>query len=69
MLQLDQIHKQIADTVIFRGLLVSIKPGSRVAVIGPSGVGKTTLFRMIAGLDKPDTGSISCNAVAEPGSC
>src|SRR5690606_40708666 len=33
-------------------------PGERVAVIGPSGAGKTTLFRLVAGLIKPATGQV-----------
>lgn len=37
---------------------ISVSPGERLAVIGPSGAGKTTLFRLIAGLVKPDEGRI-----------
>src|ERR1700686_1013194 len=36
----------------------SIPPGGIVGIIGPNGVGKTTLFRMITGQEKPDSGTI-----------
>ena len=39
----------------------SCKSGEMVTLVGPSGAGKTTLMRMIAGLEKPDIGSISFN--------
>ncbi|MBL7671337.1 MAG: energy-dependent translational throttle protein EttA [Bdellovibrionaceae bacterium] len=45
-------HKLLLDQVSF-----SIPRGAIVGVIGPNGVGKTTLFRMITGQDKPDSGS------------
>jgi ATPase subunit of ABC transporter with duplicated ATPase domains len=37
---------------------LSLKPGSIVGIIGPNGVGKSTLFNMLSGLEKPDKGSI-----------
>lgn len=37
---------------------VSVAPGERLAIIGPSGAGKTTLFRLIAGLVKPNDGQV-----------
>ena len=37
---------------------VSVAPGERIAVIGPSGAGKTTLFRLVAGLVKPVEGRV-----------
>lgn len=43
---------------VLDGIDLSVMPGERVAVIGPSGAGKTTLFRLIAGLVKPAEGRV-----------
>jgi phosphonate transport system ATP-binding protein len=37
----------------------SVRPGEFVAVLGPSGAGKTTLFRCLTGLTRPDRGTVS----------
>jgi molybdate transport system ATP-binding protein len=39
----------------------SCKSGRLLALVGPSGAGKTTIIRMLAGLDRPDTGRITCD--------
>jgi lipoprotein-releasing system ATP-binding protein len=46
------------DLVIFHDLALDIAGGDRVAITGASGVGKSTLLHLIAGLDKPNQGSI-----------
>lgn len=56
---LDQIHKSFGDTKALNDFSLSVDEGELVAVTGPSGAGKTTLCRLISGIDVPDSGSIS----------
>ena len=44
---------------ILNGITLTIHKGERIAIIGASGSGKTTLLGLMAGLDRPDTGSLS----------
>ena len=61
-LTIDHISK-LTDTgdPILSDISFSLPKGSRLSVLGPSGSGKTTLLRVIAGLDKPDSGSLYFN--------
>lgn len=58
VIEADKISKSYGDKVLFEDLSFSIPPGSIVGIIGGNGVGKTTLFRLITGQEKSDTGSI-----------
>lgn len=51
-------HSGKQETVL-RDFSLEIKSGELVALVGPSGVGKTTLLHIAAGLERPDTGSVS----------
>ncbi|MGD8977829.1 MAG: energy-dependent translational throttle protein EttA [Gammaproteobacteria bacterium] len=52
------LRKSFGDRLLFDGLSFNLPPGGIVGVIGPNGAGKTTLFRMIAGDEAPDAGSL-----------
>src|SRR3954451_15307471 len=54
----QSLVKGYDDRVLIDGLSFSLPPGGIVGVIGPNGAGKTTLFRMIAGQESPDGGSL-----------
>ena len=55
---LDRVSKGFGSALLIKDLSLSIPKGSVVGIIGGNGTGKSTLFRMIAGSEKPDSGSI-----------
>jgi len=59
MLSVTNISKSYASRELFSGVSLTIGMSDRIAVIGRNGVGKTTLFEIIAGNIMPDSGSIS----------
>ncbi|MGW0210152.1 ABC transporter ATP-binding protein, partial [Streptomyces sp. NPDC003233] len=48
---------------VLRGVDLTVRPGERLAVVGPSGAGKTTLSRLLAGIDRPGTGTVTVGGV------
>jgi len=60
LVKIQGLHKSYGPNVqVLRGLDIEMKPGERVVVIGPSGGGKSTLLRVMMGLEKIDSGSIT----------
>ena len=57
-LMAENLSKSYGSLEIFAAVDLAIDRGSKVVVLGLNGAGKTTLLRMLAGVDKPDTGSI-----------
>jgi len=55
---LRQINKAFGDQVALANVSFTVPDGSFVVLLGPTGAGKTTTLRLIAGLDAPDSGSI-----------
>jgi ATP-binding cassette ChvD family protein len=58
VVETEDLTKGFGDVVLMEGLSFSLPRNGIVGVIGPNGVGKTTLFRMIVGEEKPDSGII-----------
>jgi ATP-binding cassette ChvD family protein len=58
VVETEKLVKGFGDRVLFDGLSFSLPRNGIVGVIGPNGVGKTTLFKMIVGEEKPDGGTI-----------
>ena len=66
MLELRNISKQFGQKKIFDHFNLTIEDGKILSLVGPSGGGKTTLLRMLAGLEKIDSGSIIYNGKTFP---
>jgi len=56
---LSGLHKSFGGGAVVSDVSLSVAEGEFVVILGPSGCGKTTTLRMIAGLERPDSGSIA----------
>jgi len=57
-LHIQELSKRYGDTPVFANVTLDVAPGEFVAIVGESGVGKSTLLNCMAGLDQWDTGSV-----------
>lgn len=58
MLKLDGVSHSFGGNAVLRDVSLTLSPGQRLALMGPSGKGKTTLLRAVLGLLRPDGGTI-----------
>ncbi len=60
-IRLDNVTKMFGAATALRGLTLDIADGEFFVLLGPTGAGKTTTLRLIAGLEKPTTGAVIIN--------
>ena len=63
MVRLSGLGKRFGETVAVDDVSLDIYPGELFSILGGSGSGKTTLLRMLAGFERPTTGSIEIDGV------
>src|SRR5205085_2253398 len=62
ILELDHVTRSIGGKLLFRDLTLVMKPGDRIGIVGPNGVGKTTLLETILGHAPVDSGTVTLGA-------
>ena len=58
LLSLENVKKHYASQEVLSGASLKIDPGEKIGIVGRNGGGKSTLFRLIEGLEQPDWGKI-----------
>ncbi len=61
MIEISDLHKSFNSTPVLCGVNLNVRESERLVIIGGSGCGKSVLLRHIAGLTKPDCGSVKIN--------
>ncbi|PID42804.1 MAG: energy-dependent translational throttle protein EttA [Gammaproteobacteria bacterium] len=59
VIEVDGVSKKFGDKLLFDNLSFTVPPGSIVGVIGGNGAGKSTLFKLLAGKETPDSGTVT----------
>ena len=58
LLTIEKFTKAYTDRVLFEDAAFSVQEGEKIGVIGMNGMGKSTLLKIIAGLEEPDEGEV-----------
>jgi len=65
VIEVNGINKGFGDKLLIDDLNFTVEPGSIVGVIGGNGAGKSTMFKMLAGIEQPDSGDIRIGETVE----
>src|SRR5947199_10714628 len=66
MIELINVSKRFVDNVVLDGVSLTVQEGETVALLGPSGVGKSVTLKTINGLLRPDTGDVIVDGLHVP---
>ena len=66
MIRIRALHKRLGNAAVLRGIDLDVAPGEILALIGPSGTGKSVLLKHIVGLMDPDSGDIAIAGQSVP---
>ena len=58
-LVISHVYKDFGRGPVLRDVSLTVRQGETVCLMGPSGLGKTTLLRCVAGLERPESGSVT----------
>jgi ATP-binding cassette subfamily F protein 3 len=59
LLRLEEVHKSYGAHDVLRGVSFQVNPGEHVGIVGANGAGKTTVFRIVCGMEEPDSGRVA----------
>ncbi len=62
-LEVVDLHKDYEGNPLLNGVNFQVKPGETLCLLGSSGSGKSTILRIIAGIEKPDSGTVLWNGI------
>ena len=66
MIKADNLKKQYGSTIALDDVSFEVKKGETFGLLGPNGAGKTTTIRLLCGLAKPDSGTVTLNGKTDP---